>query len=132
MKDISEEPDSLRVAVARAVVAMKPETVAALREGREPFEGALKTAEVAAALAAKRTSEIVPLTHPVPVHYWKVEFEFGEGRLEITVTVKAFYRIGPEGEAMTAAAVAALSLFHQISHYDPTFDVAGVHLLERP
>jgi molybdenum cofactor biosynthesis protein MoaC len=121
----------LRTAKARAVLSLRPETIALIREGRVPKGDPLAVAKVAAIQAAKNTSQIIPYCHPLPVDFVGVEFEIGEGRIEIEVTVKAVHKTGVEMEALTGASVAALTLYDMLKMLDQTMEIAGVQLLEK-
>ena len=131
MLDISRKHSTLRTATASAVLVLKPETVALVRAGRIPKGDPLAVAKVAAIQAAKNTSQIIPYCHPLPVDSVGVEFEMGEGRIEIKVSVKAIHKTGVEMEALTAASVAALTLYDMMKMLDETMEIAGVRLLEK-
>ncbi len=113
MVDVSGKEPTMRTAVARATVTMKPATLAAILEGRMTKGDVLAVARLAGIAAAKKTPELIPLSHPLAVHHAAIEFQAdpGSGTVTIEATVKAFERTGVEMEAMTAAAAAALTVY---------------------
>jgi cyclic pyranopterin phosphate synthase len=114
MKDVSEKSVTLRIAAAQAVVRM-PETVLALLRARELDKGdALEIARAAGLLAAKRTSDLLPLCHPIPIDKMQLRYEFSPGQARILVEVGTHARTGVEMEALTAASVAALTLYDML------------------
>jgi len=109
MVDVGGKPSQRRRAVARAVVSMAPPTAEQLRA--LPKGDALTTAQVAGIMAAKRTSELIPLCHPLPLTHVDVTLEVGEGKVMITASVETTAQTGVEMEALTAASVAALTVY---------------------
>ncbi len=114
MVDISGKPDVVRVAKARGVIKLRPETVKAIVEGRVPKGDVFSVARVAAILAVKRTWEIVPLCHPIPITSVDVELEARDDRVEATVTVKTVAKTGVEMEALTGVSAALLSVWDMV------------------
>src|ERR1700726_1870604 len=111
MRDVSHKPFTLRTATARAIVKMSPSTVEIIRANKVPKGDPIPVARVAAIQAAKNTSQIIPYCHPLPVEHLGVEFEIGDDFIRVTTKVVAHYKTGVEMEALTAAAVAALSIY---------------------
>jgi cyclic pyranopterin monophosphate synthase len=113
MVDVSGKTPTMRTAVARATVTMKPATLAAIMEGRITKGDVFAVARLAGIAAAKKTPDLIPLSHPLAVHHAAIEFrpDPDSGTVAIEATVKAFERTGMEMEAMTAAAVAALTVY---------------------
>src|SRR5256714_7944445 len=109
MVDVGAKPLSRRRAVARATVRMAPETAARLRD--LPKGDALATAQVAGIMAAKRTSELIPLCHPLPLSHVDVRLELAEDGVEVTATAETTAQTGVEMEALVAASVAALTVY---------------------
>jgi cyclic pyranopterin phosphate synthase len=128
MVDVGGKPSSRRRAVARAVVRVAPETAARLRS--LPKGDALATAKLAGIMAAKRTSDLIPLCHPLPLTHVAVEVEVGE-QVEITATAETTAQTGVEMEALVAASVAALTVYDMAKAIDPSMEVAEVRLLEK-
>ena len=129
MVDVGGKPLSRRRAVARATVQMAPETARRLRE--LPKGDALVTAQLAGIMAAKRTSELIPLCHPLPLSFVDVEIEVGEREVALTAEARTSARTGVEMEAMTAAAVAALTVYDMVKGLERGVEVGPVSLLEK-
>jgi molybdenum cofactor biosynthesis protein MoaC len=128
MLDVSRKNTSLREASARARLSMQPATAQLIRDGKVPKGDPLTVAKVAAVQAAKNTSQIIPYCHPLPVEFVGVEFELADEQITIEVQVKAIYRTGVEMEAMTAASVAALTIYDMLKMVDDTMEIQGVEL----
>jgi cyclic pyranopterin monophosphate synthase len=126
MVDVGGKPVQSRRAVARATVRMASETAARLRE--LPKGDALATAQLAGIMAAKRTSELIPLCHPLPLSHVAVTLQVEEDRVEIRAEAATSAQTGVEMEALTAASVAALTVYDMAKAVDKsmTFDVSLV------
>lgn len=131
MRDVSAKSDTLRTATARAVLAVSPETLAAIREGRAPKGDPLPVARVAAIQAAKNTPQLIPYCHSVPLDFVGVEFEIGEASITVNTAVKAVYKTGVEMEALTAAAAAVLNLYDMLKIIDDAMEIQSVTLLSK-
>jgi cyclic pyranopterin monophosphate synthase len=129
MVDVGGKPLSRRRAVARAELRMAPETARRLRD--LPKGDALATAQLAGIMAAKRTSELIPLCHPLPLSHIEVTLEVGEASVEIVASAETTAQTGVEMEALTAAAVAALTVYDMAKAIDKEMVVAEVRLLEK-
>lgn len=129
MVDVGGKPLSRRRAVAEAVVEMRPETVCLLRA--LPKGDALATAQVAGIMAAKRTAELIPLCHPLPLSQVAVELELGESQVRIAASAETTAQTGVEMEALVAASVAALTVYDMAKAVDTSMVVAGVRLVEK-
>ena len=129
MVDVSAKPLSRRRARARATVAMAPETAARLRD--LPKGDALTTAQIAGVMAANRTSELIPLCHPLPLSSIDVHVAIIENGADITSTVETTAQTGVEMEALVAASVAALTIYDMAKAVDDTMSVTEVRLLEK-
>ena len=128
MVDVGDKPAQRRRAVARAVVRMAPGTAERLRA--LPKGDALATAQVAGIMAAKRTAELIPLCHPLPLSHVDVVLEVGDGRVTITASVETTAQTGVEMEALTAASVAALTVYDMAKAVDKRMSFS-VELLEK-
>ncbi|HEY9678325.1 MAG TPA: bifunctional molybdenum cofactor biosynthesis protein MoaC/MoaB [Drouetiella sp.] len=128
MRDISQKNDTLRTAVAKAILRVSPTTITQIKEGKVPKGDPLSCAKVAAIQAAKNTSLIIPLCHPIPVAYVGVDFHLDEDAIEIVTTVKAIYKTGVEMEALTAASVAALTIYDMTKMLDEFMQLESVRL----
>jgi cyclic pyranopterin monophosphate synthase len=129
MVDVGAKPTSRRRAVARATVQMAPETARRLRE--LPKGDALVTAQLAGIMAAKRTSELIPLCHPLPLSHIDVSLEVGDASVEITGAVETTAQTGVEMEALPAVSVAALTIYDMAKAIDKGMTITGVTLVEK-
>ncbi|HKO74563.1 MAG TPA: cyclic pyranopterin monophosphate synthase MoaC [Gaiellaceae bacterium] len=129
MVDVGGKPHERRRAVAAGQVSMSSETARALRS--LPKGDALATAQLAGIMAAKRTSELIPLCHPLPLTSIGVELEVGERGVEIVATVGTTGQTGVEMEALTAVSVAALTLYDMAKAVDRDLTIDAVRLLEK-
>jgi cyclic pyranopterin phosphate synthase len=128
MVDVGDKPSRRRRAVARATVSMAPATAEQLRT--LPKGDALATAQVAGIMAAKRTSELIPLCHPLPLTHVDVSLDVGEANVTIVVTVETTAQTGVEMEALTGASVAALTVYDMAKAIDKGMSFT-VELLEK-
>ena len=129
MVDVGGKELSRRRAVARAEVRMAPETARRLRE--LPKGDALAAAQLAGIMAAKRTGELIPLCHPLPLSHVAVELEVGEAEVTVLASAETTAQTGVEMEALTAAAVAALTVYDMAKAVDKELEITGVRLLEK-
>ena len=130
MVDTSAKGATARRAVASARVLMSPETVEALRAGRTPKGDPLETARIAGIMAAKRTAELIPLCHPLPLTHVEVDTNVLEDGVEIVASAETTARTGVEMEALTAASVAALTVYDMAKAVDKAMSFA-VELVEK-
>jgi cyclic pyranopterin phosphate synthase len=128
MVDVGAKPLQRRRAVARALLHMSPETAARLRD--LPKGDALTTAQLAGIMAAKRTSDLIPLCHPLPLTHIDVDTRLLDDGVEIVATVETTAQTGVEMEALTAASVAALTVYDMAKAIDKGMTF-GVELLEK-
>jgi cyclic pyranopterin phosphate synthase len=129
MVDVADKPVTHRRAVAGAVIHMRPDTIAMILEGRVPKGDAIAVARIAGILAAKKTSELIPLCHPLAITHASVDFEPIDGGITIEATVETNDVTGVEMEALTAAGVAALTLYDMCKAVDRAMTVDGLGLL---
>jgi cyclic pyranopterin phosphate synthase len=133
MVDVSAKPETSREAVARAVLRMTPATLAAIRAGNAPKGDVLGVARVAGILAAKRTSDLIPMCHPLRLT--GVDIAFSEmpdrGELAVEARVRTVDKTGVEMEALTAVSVAALTVYDMIKAVERGVAIAEIHLLEK-
>ena len=129
MVDVGGKPLSRRRAVACAEVRMAPATARRLRE--LPKGDALTTAQLAGIMAAKRTSELIPLCHPLPLTHVEVTLEVGEASVEILASAETTAQTGVEMEALTAATVAALTVYDMAKAIDKEMAISDVRLVEK-
>ena len=129
MVNVGAKAVSRRRAIARATVRMAPATAARLRE--LPKGDALVTAELAGVMAAKRTSELIPLCHPLPLTHVDVELSVAEASVEITASAETTAQTGVEMEALVGATVAALTVYDMAKAVDDGMELAEVRLVEK-
>ena len=129
MVDVGSKPLSRRRASARARIEMKPETAARLEA--LPKGDALTTAQIAGVMAAKRTSELIPLCHPLPLSSIEVDVAIVENGADVTSTVETTAQTGVEMEALVAASVAALTIYDMAKAVDDGMVLSEVRLLEK-
>jgi cyclic pyranopterin monophosphate synthase len=129
MVDVGSKPESRRRAIASARVRMAPETAERLRD--LPKGDALATAELAGVMAAKRTSDLIPLCHQLPLSVVRVDAEIVEGAVEITASAETVAQTGVEMEALVAASVAALTVYDMAKAIDKAMVVEEVKLVEK-
>jgi cyclic pyranopterin phosphate synthase len=129
MVDVGAKPPVRRRAVARAFVQMRAETAERLRS--LPKGDALATARLAGIMAAKRTADLVPLCHPLPLSHIDVAVDVGGEGAEIRAAVETTAQTGVEMEALTAATVAALTVYDMAKAVDPEMVIGGVRLVEK-
>jgi cyclic pyranopterin phosphate synthase len=129
MVDVSTKVETLRKAVASAFVRMKPETLALIQAGGVEKGDVFATARIAGIMAAKRTPELIPLCHPIPLTFVSVELAaVPPDGVRITATVEAMYKTGVEMEALTAASVAALTVYDMCKAVDRSMQIEQVRL----
>ena len=131
MVDVGEKALVRRTAVAGGTVRMSPETIQLLREKALPKGDALNTARIAGVMAAKRTPDLIPLCHGLNLTSVDVEFEVGEGGVGIVATARASDRTGVEMEALTAASVAALTVYDMCKAVDKEMVIGDIRVLEK-
>ncbi|MBK9175134.1 MAG: bifunctional molybdenum cofactor biosynthesis protein MoaC/MoaB [Flavobacteriales bacterium] len=132
MIDITHKPTTLREATATALVTVSdPATIPAVKEKRVPKGDVLESARVAALFGVKRTHELIPDCHPMPIEHAECTFAVGEQEIIITMRVRTIYRTGVEVEAMHGASVAALTIYDMLKPIDKGVVIAGIRLMEK-
>lgn len=133
MVDVSAKPQSVREAVAIAQVKMQPETLAQIEAGNSPKGDVLGTARIAGIMAAKQTSALIPLCHPLPIQKVEVHItpdpDLPGYQIQATVRIKA--ETGVEMEALTAVSVAALTLYDMAKALEKSMEIGGIRLLRK-
>jgi len=129
MVDVSEKPSTHRQAIASVLVEMKPGTVRALKQN--PKGNPLEIARVAGIAAAKRTAELIPLCHPLLLTHIDVQAELCKNGVRITSTIRSAGPTGVEMEALTAAAVAGLTVYDMCKALDRSIEITRLRLLEK-
>ena len=133
MVDVGHKPDTQRAAVAAGAVRMKPETLALIRAGNLKKGDVLATAQLAGIMAAKRTADLIPLCHPLPLTHIEVNCELKDDLpgVAITATVRTTGKTGVEMEALTAVTIAALTVYDMAKAAEKTMQITNVRLLEK-
>ena len=133
MVDVGDKDVTSREAVARGHVSVQPETLRLIKEGLMKKGDVLTIAQLAGIMGAKKTSELIPLCHPLPLDRVDVELELdeAESRIEITATAKTTARTGVEMEALTAVSVAALTLYDMCKSVDRGMRIEAVRLVKK-
>ena len=133
MVDTGNKEISSRRAVASARVLMSKETVTALREHRTPKGDPLEAARLAGIMAAKKTGELIPLCHPLPISHCEVNFEIPatRDRIVITASAKIAAQTGVEMEALTAVSIAALTIYDMCKAADKTMRITDIVLVSK-
>ena len=132
MVDVSAKATTNRTAIARAVIRMQPETPRLIVDGDIPKGDVLAVARVAGIQAAKKTSDLIPLCHPLPITKAGIEFDVtGEGELTVTSTCRVTGQTGVEMEALTGASIAALTVYDMCKAVDKAMTIDEIALLEK-
>lgn len=133
MVDVSFKPDTDRIAIAAGDVLMQPATLALIRDGQIKKGDVLTVARIAGIMAAKRTADLIPLCHPLPLTHLDIELTLNEAehRVEIVATARTTGKTGVEMEALTAVTVAALTVYDMAKAVDRGMQIQNVRLLEK-
>ncbi|MFY9800697.1 MAG: cyclic pyranopterin monophosphate synthase MoaC [Methanoregula sp.] len=138
MVDISAKNDVIREAVAAGKIYLRPETLAAIREGKVVKGNVLSTARVAATMAVKNTSNLIPMCHPIPINSVTVDFSEGDGFIESIVVVKMTGKTGVEMEALTGVSVALLTVWDMVKSAEkdaqgqyPVTSITDIRVVEK-
>lgn len=133
MVDVGDKPDSTRVAVAEGKIIMQPETLRLIHEGNMKKGDVLTIARIAGIMGAKKTSDLIPLCHPIPMTKISVELTLDSeaNAIRITATAKTIGKTGVEMEALTAVSTAALTIYDMAKAVDRTMRITDIRLLEK-
>lgn len=131
MVDVADKASTVREAVAECVVRMEAETSRSVREGTGSKGDALQVARIAGIMAAKRTPDLIPLAHPLPITSVRVDFDFVDGGIRVEARARVVGQTGVEMEALTAAAVAGLTLIDMTKGIERGVYLETVRLLEK-
>ncbi len=133
MVDVGGKGETQREAIAKGAVVMKPETLALIRGGQVEKGDVLATARLAGIMAAKQTSQLIPLCHPLPLSFVGVDLELDEANhaVLITATARTVGRTGVEMEALTAVSVAALTIYDMCKAVDRAMRIQDVRLVQK-
>ena len=131
MVDVSGKPISKRVATAEAMITLRPETIAKIDSNQVAKGNVLATARIAGIQAVKRTGELIPLCHPLPVQHAQVEFENRQEGIRIVCRVTTAAQTGVEMEALTGASIAALTIYDMCKAIDKVMTISGLRLVSK-
>ena len=131
MVDVSEKPLTVRRAIAESFIRLSPETLSLISKGKLPKGNALETARLAGILAAKKTPHLIPLCHPLPLTHVDVEVETRSTGIRFISSVTCKGSTGVEMEALTAASVAALTLYDMVKSVQKAATIERIRLLEK-
>ena len=133
MVDVGDKPDTKRIAIAEGRVFMNPNTFSAIRDGNIKKGDVLTLARVAGIMGAKKTSDLIPLCHPLPLNHLDIDFELDSDNYSITIqaTAQTTGKTGVEMEALTAVSVAALTIYDMAKALDREMRIEGIRLLEK-
>lgn len=133
MVDVGDKPESQRTAIASGRVLMKPETLQLIKDGNIKKGDVLTVARIAGIMAAKRTSDLIPLCHPIAINKIAIDLTLDETKsaINITATVHTTGKTGVEMEALTAVSTAALTIYDMAKAVDREMRLSDIHLLEK-
>jgi cyclic pyranopterin monophosphate synthase len=133
MVDVTGKKTTVRTAVAAGVIHMNPETMSLIQNQRVKKGNVLETARIAAIMAAKKTSELIPMCHPLNITHIQVDFsaDATESCIAIEASVRAVDQTGVEMEAITAVSVAALTIYDMCKSYDKEMTISKIRLLKK-
>ena len=138
MVEVGHKSEVFRKAVAKGRIRLKPETIELIKAGKTKKGNVLAAAQIAGILAVKRTPELIPLCHPIPLTGVDVNFEFGEDYIEATCEVRAVYKTGVEMEALTGVSVALLTIWDMVKAVEkdergqyPVTRIENIHVVEK-
>ena len=131
MFDVGNKPETLRTAIARAIVKAEPSTLTLVKDGKSPKGNIFDAARLSATMAAKRAWDLLPYCHPIPIDSINVDVSVNEQSIEVTVTVKNVAKTGVEMEALTGACIAALTMYDMLKPVDEALSIESIRLLNK-
>jgi cyclic pyranopterin phosphate synthase len=131
MFDIGDKSETLRIATARAIVKVRPRTIQLIQEGKSPKGNIVDAARISATMAAKRTWDLLPYCHPIPIDHIKVDILFKTESIEVDVQVKTTWKTGVEMESLTGASIAALTIYDMLKPIDESLEIESIKLLAK-
>ncbi len=131
MFDVSKKPDTLREAIGRAIVRVDKNTITLINEGKSPKGNIVEAAKISGTIAAKKTWELIPYCHPIPIDYISVAVLLREESIEVNVKVKSVWKTGVEMEALTGASVAALTIYDMLKPIDSELFIESIRVVEK-
>lgn len=131
MVDIGNKEVTLREAIVEGVVALKPKVILAIKKNAIPKGNVLEAARLAGIFAAKKTSSLIPLCHPIAIDYAGIEFSLTRDRISIKTTVRGKAKTGVEMEAFAATTVAALTIYDMVKALDREAEISVIRLIKK-
>ncbi len=131
MFDVGAKPDSYRTARAQAVLNIKPNTAVMIRQGKSPKGDIVEAAKIAATSGAKKTSDLIPYCHPIPLDHIEVQVSVKSKAIEVDVMVKSIWKTGVEMEALSGACIGALTIYDMLKPIDDSLFISSVRLVEK-
>ena len=131
MFDVGDKSETLRTAVAQAIIKVEPTTVTLIKEGKSPKGSIFEAARLSATMAAKRAWDLLPYCHPIPIDSVKVDVSLKEQSIEVIVNVKNVAKTGVEMEALTGACIAALTIYDMLKPVDEMLSIESVRVLKK-
>lgn len=131
MIDIGDKAETLRTAVAQAIIKARPKTIDLIKQGKSPKGNIEDAARISATMGAKRTWDLLPYCHPIPIDHIKVDVSFKTDSIEVQVQVKTTWKTGVEMESLTGASIAALTIYDMLKPVDETLVIESVKLLAK-
>ena len=131
MIDVGDKPESLRTAVAQALLSFDNKIMIIIKDGNSPKGNIFEIAKVSGTLGAKKTSDLIPYCHPIPIDDVKVDVTIESSHVRILVKVKSIWKTGVEMEALTGATIAALSVYDILKPLDISLSIDNIKLLEK-
>jgi cyclic pyranopterin monophosphate synthase len=131
MFDIGDKSETLRIATARAIVKVRPKTIQLIQEGKSPKGNIVDAARISATMAAKRTWDLLPYCHPIPIDHIKVDILIKTESIEVDVQVKTIWKTGVEMESLTGASIAALTIYDMLKPIDESLVIESIKLLAK-
>ncbi|MFC1708641.1 cyclic pyranopterin monophosphate synthase MoaC [Candidatus Omnitrophota bacterium] len=131
MIDVGNKNITQREAIVEGRVRLKPSVIRTIRQKKLPKGDVLEAAKIAGILAAKKTPELIPLCHPIPIEYADIKFSIKKSQIDIVVTIRGRARTGVEMEAFTAVAVAAVTIYDMCKSLDRSIVIGPIQLLKK-
>lgn len=131
MIDVGDKAETLRTAVAQAIIKASPKTIDLIKQGKSPKGNIEDAARISATMGAKRTWDLLPYCHPIPIDHIKVNVSFRIDSIEVQVQAKTTWKTGVEMESLTGASIAALTIYDMLKPVDETLVIESVKLLAK-
>ncbi len=131
MIDVGDKAETLRTAVAQAIIKASPKTIDLIQQGKSPKGNIEDAARISATMGAKRTWDLLPYCHPIPIDHIKVDVSFKTDSIEVQVQLKTTWKTGVEMESLTGASIAALTIYDMLKPVDETLVIESVKLLAK-